>query len=256
VTIYPEVGEATGAHVRVGEDDEPDDEYGNGSGWGSMSRDLRKTLNLDRARRRARSKLRRYAVRNQLRVLWTLTYRCTACQVPTGCICGLKQQPASRAEVRGHVNRFASRLRESLGVDAFPYAYVVERGTQGTQRLHVHVLLAPGFDPEVMHAAWGHGTVDVKYRADGVGGREGARKAAAYAAKYVGKSLGDEDPAWAHSYERSQGFNVREVKVRTLEVWDAYRLAAEGLGGGPVDLSVSLDWEDYYGPPAWSMQAT
>jgi hypothetical protein len=186
--------------------------------------------------------------------MWTLTYRCQACQVPDGCVCGEQRQPGSRAEVKEHVNRFLSRLRDVVKREGLPYVYVIERGSQGTRRLHVHLLLPAGLDEDAVELSWGHGWVDVSLRADGVGGREGARRAAAYAAKYLGKSLGDEDPAWAHSYERSQGFNVREVKVRTLHEWEAWKVAAEALGG-LVDLSRSLDWEDYYGPPAWSMCA-
>jgi hypothetical protein len=247
VTIFPEVGEATAAHVRVG----PVADTGK-SQWSSLDEEERLALNRDRAQRRSRSRLRRYSVRNHLRVMWTLTYMCTTCKVAEGCVCGLASQPGSRAEVREHVNRFVTRLRNTMRLDAFPYAYVVERGSRGTRRLHVHLLSPPGHHEDVMELVWGHGTVDMAFRADGVGGREGARRAAAYAAKYVGKALGDEDPAWAHSYERSQGFNVREVKARCQEMWDGLELAAAWLGSG-VEVTRSLDWEDYYGPPAWAM---
>lgn len=246
MTIYPEVGEATGALVRP---PLPDD---GGGSWTHLPDEVRQERNRDRAARRARGRLRRYAVRNHLRVMWTLTYRCQACQVPDGCVCGEQRQPESRAAVKEDVNRFLSRLRSVVKREGLPYVYVIERGSRGTQRLHVHLLLPAGIDEDLVELAWGHGWVDVSLRSDGVGGREGARRAAAYAAKYLGKSLGDEDPAWAHSYERSQGFNVREVKARTLHEWEAWKLAAEALGG-LVDLSRSLDWEDYYGPPAWSM---
>lgn len=245
VTVYPDCGEASGAFVTSSEPS-------GGSAWSKLDDDERQALNAERAHRRARSRLRRFSVQNHLRVMWTLTYRCQACHVASGCVCGLRAQPGSRSEVKAHVNRFVTRLRDLGDGARFPYAYVIERGSRGTQRLHVHLLLPPGFSRDSLQSAWIHGHVDVSFRADGLGGREGSRRAAAYAAKYLAKSLGDEDPAWAHSYERAQGFNVREVKGRTLHQHLSWRLAADALGG-PVDLSLSEDWEDYYGPPAWAM---
>jgi hypothetical protein len=245
VTIFPDVGEATAAEIA------PVADTGESS-WSMLDDDQRQELNIARAQRRARKNLRQYSVQNQLSVLYTLTYACTTCRNLEGCVCGLASQPASRAEVRGHVNRFMTRVRAAMGLGSFAYVYVVERGSRGTKRLHVHLLLRRGFDVNLLELWWQHGSVDESFRASGTTGRENARRAAAYAAKYVGKSLADDDPAWAHSYERAQGHNVRKVNVRCRDMWDGLKLAA-GILGGLVEVSRSLDWEDYYGPPAWSM---
>jgi hypothetical protein len=242
VTVWPEVGEASGALIQV-----------NGSGsagaWSNLSDEERQARNLDRANRRARRQMRHYSVRNKLSVLWTLTFRCQACHGPDRCVCGEKRGPADRATVKRLVNLFLKRLRARLKRD-LPYLYVIERGKRGTERLHVHLLLARGVPEELLHDAWGHGFVSLRFRPEGGGAREQARRAAAYAAKYVGKALADEDEAWAHSYERSQGFNLRRVRVRVAYESEAISLAVAALGGR-VNLTRSDEWEGYTGPPAW-----
>lgn len=243
VKMLPEVGEAV-----VYWDREPS---GDGSSrWSRMSERERQELNDQRRLTRARGAVRRYAVRNKLTRMVTLTYRCQMCHGDP-CTCGQMQGPSSRAAVKRDVNRFLVALRAVLRVDAVPYLYVIERGTRSTKRLHVHLAVSREVSAELVADTWEHGRVDVADRDQVDGVRARARAMAKYLAKYLAKSLGDEDPAWAHSYERSQGFNVREVKRRRLgdlaEVWTLLAIVM----GHPSELQVqwSDEWEDWYGPP-------
>lgn len=256
LTAFPECGEAVVTWDRAR--GEPADDADRETWWSSLSECERARRNRSRAVSRARSRLRRYAVRNQLVRLVTLTYRCTACDnVP--CSCGLKAQPNSRAQVKRDVNRWLVAMRDKRGGEAFPYAYVVERGSHGTRRLHVHVLVESGPLAELAATTWAHGHVDTGKAPAHV---NGARASAAYLAKtlthYVGKALHDEDPSWAHSYERSQGFNVRMVKRWRLEsVDDALFVVAHALNVtvGDLELRWSDEWTAFSGPPTAAIRA-
>ena len=263
LNVYPEAGEASAAFVMprgvVDEQRQEDDD--DASLWSMLDPETRRELNVMRATSRARGRLRRYAVRNRLTYLHTLTYRCVACSCDP-CECGQKLGPDTRATVKRHVAAFMRTLRDHLGGQPIPYAYVIERGSQSTKRLHVHVLLpchleetaTVGAAP-VMAALWGRGRVDLRFRGGAVDGdRAKARACARYLTKYLSKSLGDEDEAWAHSYERSQGHNVRVVKRARLTYSDAVTLAAWMLdANADTYLSDSEAWVDYEGPPAFFM---
>lgn len=260
MAAYPEVGEAviwlvTGAGG-VCEDDE--------TWWSRLSEEDRERLNRRRAVQRAATKMRRYAVRNKLVRLLTLTYRCVVCDGDP-CTCGQRLGPAERSRVKRDVNRLMVAMRDSLGVEALPYLYVIERGGKRTKRLHIHLLVGSEVDVEALGelrrdgrgeeyrtgGVWVHGRVHVR-EPSGAGLRDRARSGARYLAKYVDKALGDEDEAWAHSYERSQGFNVRQVgRHGLLRLGDAVEVVAMVLGVAVADLewSWSDDWEDWFGPP-------
>lgn len=274
LNVYVDAGEASAAFVvprsvpdpeqlaqRLDDEDTGQASSEDASGWSMLSEEDRRSLNVHRATTRARGRLRRYAVRNQLTYLHTLTYRCVACSCDP-CECGQKLGPATRQSVKRHVATFIRALRDQRGCQPFPYAYVIERGSKATQRLHVHLLLpfhledtdSVGSAP-VMASVWGRGRVDLRFRGGAVEGqRAKARACARYLTKYLGKALGDEDEAWAHSYERSQGHNVRVVKRARLTYSDAVTLAAWLLeADAETYLSDSEGWTDYEGPPAFFM---
>lgn len=251
VVVAPDAGEASAVFLGGPRTPYPDDEYEETSWWMMLPQEERDRRNRVRAARRASKKLRQYAVQNFLSELYTLTYRCVGCQGDP-CTCGEVAGPASRAIVKRHVADFIRALRRHLPDDfgAFPYGYVIERGTRSTRRLHVHLLLPSGFPRDLPPALWQHGRTDYSPPKRGKGARSQARRAAGYLAKYLAKSLGDEDPAWAHSYERAEGFNVRQVRRRLTDVHDVLWFIEHYLGRS-VALSLSSDWNEYEGPPAF-----
>ena len=245
IAAYPEVGEATvywQSEGSAGGDEE--------SRWSKLEEEERAALNQARKLQRARTRMRRYFVRNKLTRFDTWTYRCVACQGDP-CDCGRKAQPASRAEVKRHVNAAIRELRDLVG-EAFAYLYVIERGSKGTRRLHVHVALPPWVAESAVGAAWRHGNVVAGEGGSGDSLRDRARAASSYMAKYLGKALEDDDEAWAHSYERAQGFNVRVVSRSALpSLATALDLVVQllGVSRDGLRLSWSDEWADWFGPP-------
>lgn len=271
LNVYIDAGEASAAFVLPRSMPDPeeiaqrledeDDTTEGASQWSMLSEEDRRSLNVHRATTRARGRLRRYAIRNKLTYLHTLTYRCVACSCDP-CECGQKLGPATRETVKRHVATFIRALRDHRDLEPFAYAYVIERGNKSTQRLHVHLLLpfhlevADGVgSAPIMASVWGRGRVDLRFRGGAAETfRDKARACARYLTKYLSKSLGDEDEAWAHSYERSQGFNVRCIKRARLTYADAVTLAAWLLeADSDTYLSDSENWTDYEGPPAFFM---
>lgn len=250
IVVAPEVGEASGACMWPYDPRDRDSEDGATSAWSMLPGEVRQELNASRALRRATKRLRQYAVQNKLTALHTLTYRCVACDGDP-CRCGRMESPATRAIVKRDVAAFIKSLRSGMtGGEAFPYGYVIERGTKGTKRLHVHLLLPSEYAPELVSLCWKHGRTDYSPPKGDGGKRSQARRAASYLAKYLSKSLGDEDEAWAHSYERAQGFNVRQVKRRLRDITDVVWFVEHYLGEGSR-FSVCTEWAEYEGPPAF-----
>lgn len=256
VTVAPDCGEASGAYLmpRMASKREDLDEEDEGA-WSHLTQEERDRLNLDRKVRRARRELRQYVTQNKLTTMVTLTFRCWDCACDP-CACGAKASPPDRATVKDEVALFIPRLRYRLKC-SFPYSYVIERGERGTQRLHVHLLLPHGLDLEHVRSAWTRGRVDIpdegRYRSN-TSVRENARRLARYVSKYVAKSLADDDEEWAHSYERAQGWNVRQVKRRLASaaevVWFVEAMLARS-GADAVRWTSSAVWDDYDGPPAF-----
>jgi hypothetical protein len=115
--------------------------------------------------------------------------------------------------------------------------------------VHLHLLLGTWLSKDRAAALWGHGFVDLrKFRAEGGGAREAARKAAGYAGKYVAKSM-DRAEAHRHRYEVAEGFQPAVVKR------GGYRSLAEAVAfvedhGQVVTFAVHSDTlEDHDGPP-------
>lgn len=165
----------------------------------------------ERASRRARTKLRRYAVANRLRYLWVLTF---APEGPDG----VQERDLARAKRR--VSEWVKRgLRGVLGYQG---AYVIGFEHHKSGAWHVNVLLGDYLEHDAVHASWRRGFVWVsKFEGRlGESQRDAARRAAAYVAKYVAKEFEDSSPG-THRYEVAQGFQLREVRV--------YALSATGL---------------------------
>lgn len=160
----------------------------------------------ERASRRARTVLRRYATSNRLRYLWVLTF------APSGEE-GLGEYDLARCKRRTAL--FVKRgLREALGYRG-PYVIGWERHKSGAW--HVNVLVGERLDHAAVRDEWGRGFVWVsRFRSrHGESQRDGARRAAAYVAKYVTKEFADLPPG-VHRYEVAQGFAVRSVRVFAL----------------------------------------
>lgn len=167
--------------------------------------------NRERAVRRARTRLRRYAAHNGLNRLLVLTF---APDPATGL------QVFDLAECKRRVRRFVRLgLRRSLGYRG-AYAVGWERHKSGAW--HANLLLGAYVAQPEIEAAWGHGFVHISRFAarPGEGGRAAARRAAAYVAKYVSKEFTAADVG-THRYEVAQGFGVRVIRV--------YALSASGI---------------------------
>lgn len=173
----------------------------------------------ERATRRARTRLRRYAVANKLRYLWVLTY------APDDDGMQVFDLDRAKRDVASWVKR---GLRETLGYSG-AYAIGWERHKSGAW--HLNVLLGERIEHAALRDSWRHGNVWVSVRNPrGVGQREAARRAASYVAKYIAKEFADA-PARTHRYEVAQGFQLRQVRV--------YALSATGVieecgDSGPV----------------------
>lgn len=190
--------------------------------------------NRERASRRARTRLRRYAVANRLRYLWVLTFA----PRPSD---GLQEHDLAR--VKRLVAEWVKRgLRGEVG---YAGAYVLGFEHHKSGAWHVNVMLGERVDHGVVRDSWGRGHVWVsKFQGrPGESMRDAARRAAAYVAKYVAKEFGDSSPG-THRYEVAQGFQVREVRVFALsasgvlaecggEVLYRYDAPAAESGRGP-----------------------
>lgn len=197
----------------------------------------------DRAGRRARSKLTRYCVRNDLRRLWSLTCR---------------DQTTDVTLMRSRLSQWERGMRETFG--RMPYVVVIERHKSGA--LHAHVALPATFlDHGKVERVWGHGFVHYRDRRRralnvGRGRRFQARALAGYLAKYVAK-----DPVrleGGHRYEVAEGFQPAVVRRSfgslgaAVEWGTAYFVVGRGETLEAMwDSSTSTDWR---GPPVRYMR--
>jgi len=192
--------------------------------------------NRERSARRAATNLRRYCKANRLDRLATLTYRVAQ---------------FDKLDVKRDLNRFFVRLRKTLGVEALPYAYALERHESGA--LHVHVAFGQFIEHWVLVEAWSHGICDIraKHRRGGRGaggGHEKARRVAGYLSKYVGKAL--EAGEGRHSYETGQGFKPEWVRSVARSEHEALGMACREMDGTVPDHVWSSDGvADWRGPP-------
>lgn len=231
-TVYPEAGEIVAVGSLIGED---------AAGrrrvvrvtrpWPARSSGIpARPESTERAERRARGQIRRYAVRNGCTRLCTLTYA-----VPV-------HDPATaRRDFAG----FSRRLRRARPDVAWVRTF--ERHQSGA--VHVHVALSAYVPKQLLAALWGHGFIDVRKIRVRAGGRESARVAARYVAKYVGKDAAA--TSGDHRYEVREGYQLRKVSVQAwswAEVLEGAR-AAGYVSGRPVYVWSSSTDPTWLGPP-------
>ncbi len=195
-----------------------------------------------RAGLRAKAKVRRYARANALTRLWTLTF-------------DDEHLPDDRAGAMRAGAAFVRRLQKLLG-RTFPYVVVVERGSKGTRRLHVHLAMGFYVPMDTLRNTWGQGFVYAQNLGDrGEDERKVASRVAGYVAKYVEKSFGEVAAAGRrrgdHRYEVGQGFQpATEVVEDQGDEADAFRSAIALVGDGlPTYVWSSEAIKEWRGPP-------
>lgn len=176
------------------------------------------------AGRRARGALRRYCAHNGLNRLGTLTYAGAGCHDPRA--------------AREHVGIFFRRLRQKLGGDPLPYAWVPEWHKSG-HGLHLHFAVGRFVPRGLIDEAWGHGFVHIKRLSGAASGSlEQSRRAAGYLSKYVAKSFGEADqerrPAGLHRFDVAQGFTPIPVLLEATSWEGLLGAACEVMGSAPV----------------------
>lgn len=185
----------------------------------------------DRNDRRARGKVRRYAVTNGLTRLLTVTYK--------------PPQPVEVIRVVRDAAQFERRLREAY--PALVWVRTLERHASGA--LHLHYGMSEYVRKERLARLWGHGFVDVRrIRSNRPGRREAARSVARYLSKYVTKDAAR--GIGGHRYEVRQGYQPVAVRAAAWSVDEGWRTLV-GLAGGEVP---AYEWSssgepDWNGPP-------
>ena len=174
---------------------------------------------------RARSRSRRYFVRNQLRYMWVLTFA---------------EARRERAEVMWLVGDFARRLRLQHVESGFPYWYSPELHPGG-HGWHVNLFVPMWLPHGTVEALWGHGYVwatdfecsPVAPKGEPLGlcrtPRDGWRRAAQYGCKYAQKDWSAESVGAAEDrYEVAQGFQPVPERTHVFDL-AAGRSAAKAL---------------------------
>ena len=159
---------------------------------------------------------------------------------------------------RAHVGAFFKCLRDALGGDAFPYAWVPEWHKSG-HGLHLHFAVGQFIARGLIEKAWPHGFVHIKRLSGAATGSLGqARLAAGYLSKYVAKSFGDADagrrPAGLHRFDVAQGFTPVPVLVEATSLEGLVGAACEVMGSAPVRLWNSDQVEGWKAPPSLWLQ--
>ena len=146
---------------------------------------------------RARAKVRRFSVANDLGVFCTLTYR----------------HNPSPATVKATATRV---LQQATRRNPLPGLWVAERGSKAG-RLHVHLLCGSWLAGQVAER-WDRGTVDVIP----LGSISAIRDAAGYVAKDF------DDPVLPHRYYKARGGFAPEVIDIGAETWEGFIEQAGG----------------------------
>ena len=179
-----------------------------------------------RQRRRAKGRVRRYAIANRCTRLWTFTYA---------------RATVDRGKVKADWARFARELKALAPGLAWVRVLELHPGGHG---LHVHAGLSGYVPKKKLAALWGHGFVDARKIRTKRGGGEDARQAARYLAKYATKDA--EAAPGEHSYEVAQGHQPVVLRLRAWDRLDAWRRVVGAMGGEVP----SYEW-DCQGEPDW-----
>lgn len=192
------------------------------------------------AGRRARARLRRYCAANRLNRLGTLTYRGEGNHDPL--------------VVRDHLGEFFRRLRDGLGGQSLPYAWVPEWHKSG-HGMHAHFAVGRFIKRSLIVQSWEHGFVHIKLLGDlpvGSGDLSQARKAAGYLSKYVAKTFTEPSARvqGLHRYDVAQGFQPDALRLAADSSEAVLAEASELMGGEPVTRWSSAENADWQGPAA------
>lgn len=238
LSLYPQAGEGGGCFVSS---KEPDRSYVR----------PRQRLDPERAAEeaapRVRAKLRRYCAANRFNRLGTQTYGHPRCSDP-----GL---------VRTYVGLFFRQMRDKLGDDPLPYAWVPEVHKDGVH-FHVHFAVGRYVPRGLIESAWDRGHVHIKLLGDlpiGSGTLGVARLAARYLSKTVTKSF--IDPATRatgmHLYDLAQGFQPEVTRLYGRSPGEVIGQASAMLGAQPAVRWNSDEVDPWVGPPAiWAQWDT
>lgn len=194
------------------------------------------------AARRARTRLRRYAVANRLDRFGTLTYVGAGCHEPR--------------QARADVAVFIRRLRSGLDGKPLPYVWVPE-WHPGGHGLHLHFAVAKYVRYSLIQLAWGHGHISIKRITSsrhGASDLDGSRIAAGYLSKYVSKTFDSPELGGLHRYEVAQGFQPRTLAFTGTHEGQALDAACDVMGSRPSFRWSSDDAINWIAPPARSYQ--
>jgi hypothetical protein len=200
--------------------------------------------NPERARaeaaRRAKTKLRRYAVANRLDRFGTLTYAGAGCQDPR--------------QARADVAVFMRQLRTALGGRPLPYVWVPEWHKTG-HGVHLHFALSKYVRYTVIRSVWDHGNISIKRitgQRHGASKVEGSRIAAGYLSKYLAKTFESPELGGLHRYEVAQGFQPKKLGFTGTHEGEVLDAACEVMGSSPTSTWSSDESTDWQAPPARS----
>jgi len=188
--------------------------------------------NEERAGRRARGKVRRFAATNGCTRLLTIT-RADQSHEPRVMLAALAE--------------FQRRLRARF--PRLVWVRTLERHESGA--IHAHYAISHRLDHGTVTRLWGHGWVwcSPKTRTKR-GGREDARVTARYVAKYIGKE-GVREAGGGHRYEVRQGFQPVSLDLWAEDLEDATAMASAVMGyRAPTYVWSSSGEPDWAGPPA------
>ncbi|MFE7630273.1 hypothetical protein [Kocuria sp. NPDC057446] len=156
--------------------------------------------------------------------------------------------------MRAHVGLFFRQLRQGLGGDPLPYAWVPELHKDG-KHFHVHFAVGRYVPRRLIESAWSRGYVHIKLLGNvpvGAGTLGESRLAARYLSKYVAKSF--TDPATRavgmHRYDLAQGFQPEVTRLYGRSPGEVIEQASQIFGAPPAVRWNSDELEVWAGPPA------
>jgi hypothetical protein len=170
-------------------------------------------------------------------------------------------------------------LRAAWGpAEPFPYLWAMERGKQGTERLHVHMAVGSWWTEagcvEVCQTCstaalrskrgttlasagwacwgclWGEGFVGAPSE-----GTNDPAALAGYVSKYVGKSLGDDLAAGRQTYRVGEGFRPKPLRLEVESMAAAGAQLHELAGDSELTITALHEkYSDWAGPATWTIR--
>lgn len=221
-----------------------------GEEWGLMqerdrleSEEDRRQANLQRAARRAKTRVRRTVKVLGLDALLTLTYR---------------ENVQDLALCKKHMKEFVRRIRRVL--PGFVYVAAFERQKRGAWHVHMAIHALPRELPasngakvksfNVVRAIWRSVTGELGGNIDQAKrkrwSRQSTGKLAAYLSKYMLKAFEDGDD-WSNRYSGSAGVEIPEavrMRFRDAQLAELIGLVFDDVAAGPVQV---MTWLSSFG---------